>query len=492
MIGELIGYVIFTATMLYGKFKLTQEQANKWNQKLNAGKLATFLWTLNLVTNCILIFVETIAASYPLIEKTCAACPEIYIYDEALPNFTAFPKTKPVETTTCTEWATKQVIFASDLPKETWFNIVRLILGIICVFMSLVSIFQADNPFKFGTSVVLGHATSFTKKKDKKGNGDGGYWVIVGFVIMAAASAAFYAGPIPMRYHLDQTVVWGMATGLLVSAGTMGFLVKKQKEAAGGTVDVSADDATTHKMLFSDYVIALTFLMGILGPLIGYHGPPLGGRTMSNIGTNLTACFAGYIVPFMLAAVAGTVTQQEALRTSKIAKIMSVVGAFSLVISFVLMGVAGDTFYVFLNADEVKKGDGKFTNGVGGYCTAQHTFAAAKTADPKYIQTMYCSIFKKDLTALIGLPEDAPACKRGNMQYEAIHGIKTDCRCSNTLDLDPWPEALTFASWINVTQTLNLIASVAIAIEIVTTLVSIFTSKKGNGGGNNAKVVPDG
>ena len=342
---------------------------------------------------------------------------------------------------------------------------------------------------------MLGHATAFTKKIDKNGNGDGGYWVVVGFVVAAIASVAFYMGPIPMQYHLDQTVIWGMATGLLVSGGTMGFLVKKQKEAAGGNVDVSADDATTHKMLFSDYVIALTFFMGILGPMVGYNGPKLGGRTMENIGTNLTACFAGYIVPFMLAAVAGTITQQEALRTSKIAKLMSIIGAISLVLSFVLMGVAGDTMYVFLNVDEVKKGDGKFTNGIGDYCPAKHTFEAAKTADPSYIQGMYCSVFKKDLTALVGLPEDSPACKRGIAQYEAIHGFKTDCRCSNTLDLDPWPEALTFASWVNVTQTLNLIAAVAIALEIVTTLASIFMSKKGNGGGsggNNAKVVPDG
>ena len=73
MFGELVGYIIFAATMGYAKLKLSEDQANKWNEKLNAGKIATFLWTINLLTNCILIFVETIAASYPLIEKTCAA-----------------------------------------------------------------------------------------------------------------------------------------------------------------------------------------------------------------------------------------------------------------------------------------------------------------------------------------------------------------------------------------------------------------------------------
>ena len=59
------------------------------------------------------------------------------------------------------------------------------------------------------------------------------------------------------------------------------------------------------------------------------------------------------------------------------------------------------------------------------------------------------------------------------------------------LDLDPWPEAVTFASWINVTQISNLVAAVAIALEIITTLVSSFIAKGKGGGGSNAKVVPE-
>ena len=51
MFGELVGYIIFAATMGYAKLKLSEDQANKWNEKLNAGKIATFLWTINLLTN---------------------------------------------------------------------------------------------------------------------------------------------------------------------------------------------------------------------------------------------------------------------------------------------------------------------------------------------------------------------------------------------------------------------------------------------------------
>ena len=64
-----------------------------------------------------------------------------------------------------------------------------------------------------------------------------------------------------------------------------------------------------------------------------------------------------------------------------------------------------------------------FTNGVGGNCTAKDTFEAAKTANPKYFQAIYCSVFKRGLTALIGLPENSPFCKRGISQYGAIHII---------------------------------------------------------------------
>lgn len=487
MIGEAIGYIIFIASMGYAKFVMKPEMAAKLNEKFNAGAISRALWTFNLVTNCVLIFVETIAASYPLMEKTCEVCPKIYIFDEERPEFSKLPTTKPTETT-CTDWVTKQVIFASDLPKHTWFNIVRLILGLICVFMSFVSIFQADNPYKFGSSILLGHATKFTKKKDKGNNGDGGYWFGVAFVIMCFCSAGFYAGPIPMQYHLDQTIVWGMATGLVVSGGSMGWLVKLQKKTTDST-RITADDATTHKMLFSDFVIALTFLMGILGPLFGY--PTKGPGSMKWIGTNMTAAFAGFITPFMLAAVAGTITQQEALRDSKIAKLMSVVGALSLVISFILMGVAGDTFYVFVNGKEVIAGDREFTNAAGGYCTAKHTFATAKAIAPEYTKGMYCAVFTKKLNALMFTPEDSEACTRAVAQYKSVHGNTTDCRCSNMLDLDPWPEAVTFASWINVTQVLNLIAAIAIAIEIVSTIASAFMKKNGNDKQSNAKVVPE-
>jgi hypothetical protein len=420
-------------------------------------------------------------------EKACAACPKIYEFDEAIPKFGTLPTTEPKEVA-CADWVSQQVIFASELPKETWFNIIRLFLGLICVAMSIVSIFQADSPYKFGTSILLGHATEFTKKKDKGNNGDGGYWFGVAFCIMLFCGAGFYAGPIPMQYHLDQTIVWGMATGLVVSGGGMGWMVKLQKKSAGN-VEVTPDDATTHKMLFSDYVIAITFLMGILGPLFGYATK--GPNSAEWIGTNMTAAFAGFITPFMLAAVAGTITQQGALRDSKVAKIMSVVGMVSLVISFILMGVAGDTFYVFVNADEVAAGDRKFTNAAGGYCTAKHSFAAAKAVDAKYTQAMYCSVFKKDLNALVFTPEDSTACTRAVAQYKSVHGNSTDCRCSNMLDLDPWPEAVTFASWINVTQISNLVAAVAIALEIITTLVSSFIAKGKGGGGSNAKVVPE-
>ena len=284
MIGEAIGYVIFLGTMGYAKFGLKPDMATKFNEKFNAGAMAKSLWTLNLATNCILIFVETIAASYPLMEKACAACPKIYEFDEAIPKFGTLPTTEPKEVA-CADWVSQQVIFASELPKETWFNIIRLFLGLICVAMSIVSIFQADSPYKFGTSILLGHATEFTKKKDKGNNGDGGYWFGVAFCIMLFCGAGFYAGPIPMQYHLDQTIVWGMATGLVVSGGGMGWMVKLQKKSAGN-VEVTPDDATTHKMLFSDYVIAITFLMGILGPLFGYATK--GPNSAEWIGTNMT------------------------------------------------------------------------------------------------------------------------------------------------------------------------------------------------------------
>eukprot|EP00505_MAST-04D_sp_SCG-Rhode-Island_P005725 Stramenopile-MAST_4_protein_5725 len=71
--------------MGYAKLGLKPDMATKLNEKFNAGAMAKSLWTVNLATNCILIFVETIAASYPLMEKTCAACPTINVFEEEIP-----------------------------------------------------------------------------------------------------------------------------------------------------------------------------------------------------------------------------------------------------------------------------------------------------------------------------------------------------------------------------------------------------------------------
>ena len=84
-------------------------------------------------------------------------------------------------------------------------------------------------------------------------------------------------------------------------------------------IHIDMHDAQTHKMLFMDLSVAILFLMGILGPLLG---DGTAGTVIANVMT-------GFLVPFMVGASISAVAATGdggGLRNGSITKILSILG----------------------------------------------------------------------------------------------------------------------------------------------------------------------
>ena len=82
IVGNLLGVILLAGFLSY-KQSIPEGTERGWHDQLTRGNLPTALWSINLLSNAVLIFIETLAASYPLIEGLCTHCPVVHSYDEA-------------------------------------------------------------------------------------------------------------------------------------------------------------------------------------------------------------------------------------------------------------------------------------------------------------------------------------------------------------------------------------------------------------------------